>query len=451
MTSFLAKGMLGQKTQAHLTETTQLKLVEDLSDACSNAHSTCDTLQEFAYSGDAGADDQSEADSCSSGGEFESCDDVNWQISSERSAITIEAMKLERLVGVPESPKRVQRKGISYGWLCCENLNASPDEEYDACLDACKQMHAKTIASYDDLIIELSSSAQCLTDVKKRTLKSCMASFIPQDPQEIIRSSDEVKPSSAEHIVVVGGVASSLFQALLSVFESEVPADLKQLNPDQLAMQVEAFEGYAPVRLVVTITSQDGDASQAMLTHTSGDALRFWRLMQRIEGGLRAVGMMILQPTADCPIAASTLLFDDDFLDDDEFMMPDDWARSMVPSLVDLATEQTREDMASLIASTAGSYPACHSLLADAFVQNPAVLFQLLGDRESTTGTRYPIAATLSMISEGGKLSVGTANALLSTLTQIIGGLLLVSLPPLVAKELARALRGLNFACVDVQ
>jgi hypothetical protein len=279
-----------------------------------------------------------------------------------------------------------------------------------------------------------------------------MPNFFPQESHEAMQEMDAFKSLSAEHVIVVSDGVPSLFQALLSVFESEMPVDLKHVNPDHLTMHVEAFEGYAPVCLAVHVSSHDGGASQAVLTHTSGDVLRFWRLMHRIVDGLRTVGLMILQPTADHPTATSTFLCDDDFLDDDdESMMPDDWATAMVPSLVDSATDQTREEMASLIASTADSYPACHCLLADAFVQNPSVLFHLLGDQGSTTGTRYAIAATLSMISEGGKLSVGTAHSLMGTLSQIVAGLLLVGLPRLVVKELARALRGLNFVCTHGQ
>jgi hypothetical protein len=74
-------GVLDQQQQAPLTSTcrvtTNPKLLEDLPDALTDALSTCDSLQAFAYLSDVGADDQSEADSSSFGDAVESCHDMD--------------------------------------------------------------------------------------------------------------------------------------------------------------------------------------------------------------------------------------------------------------------------------------------------------------------------------------------------------------------------------------
>jgi hypothetical protein len=187
-----------------------------------------------------------------------------------------------------------------------KSFDAFQDTEYlERCEAPKPEPHAKTVASYDDSLMKL-SQAQGLTDVGQRKLQTCTSSFSPQDSHEDMREVDGFKSLSIEHVIVVNVGALPLFQALLAVFETEVPVDLKHLSTDRLTIGVEAFEGYTPVCLSVHVTSQSADVSNAVLTHTSGEVLRFWRLMHHIADGLRSVGITILQPSAACPLAAST-------------------------------------------------------------------------------------------------------------------------------------------------
>jgi hypothetical protein len=58
-----------------------------------------------------------------------------------------------------------------------------------------------------------------------------MPNFFPQESHEAMQEMDAFKSLSAEHVIVVSDGVPSLFQALLSVFESEMPVDLKHVNP----------------------------------------------------------------------------------------------------------------------------------------------------------------------------------------------------------------------------